>query len=249
MGMALGEAATFSGQPANRNVFVNNIPVGASWQDLKDLMRGAGEVIRADVGMTADGRPKGNGTVAFVDAQGAANAIRKFNGYDWAGSVLEVREDRFAAMPGRGAPVRGGPPVRGMRGMPRGGFGRGFGPGFGGGLGPGFQQGFGGGYQQQQGFQQPMQQPMQQFSGAAAAPAAAPATNGAYAPEEAVEAAPESPQIWVGNVSATASELTPAYPGDGAHGPRRAVRDGRAGRVGRDPDGGRGEPRRGHRAV
>lgn len=75
MGMALGEAPTFGGGSTNRNVFVNNIPPQASWQDLKDLMRGAGEVIRADVGITPDGRPKGNGTVVFVDVQGAQAAI------------------------------------------------------------------------------------------------------------------------------------------------------------------------------
>lgn len=47
----------------------------ASWQNLKDLFREAGEVIRADVGMTPDGRPKGNGTVVFVTPESAAAAI------------------------------------------------------------------------------------------------------------------------------------------------------------------------------
>lgn len=47
----------------------------ASWQDLKDLMRQAGEVIRADVGMFPDGRPKGNGTVVFVNPEDAKAAI------------------------------------------------------------------------------------------------------------------------------------------------------------------------------
>jgi RNA recognition motif-containing protein len=49
----------------------------ASWQNLKDLFREAGEVIRADVGMTPDGRPKGNGTVVFVTPESAAAAIGK----------------------------------------------------------------------------------------------------------------------------------------------------------------------------
>ncbi|BEI90470.1 uncharacterized protein CcaverHIS019_0305400 [Cutaneotrichosporon cavernicola] len=201
IGMALGEAASFGGQPTNRNVFVNNIPFGASWQDLKDLMRQAGEVIRADVAMTPDGRPKGNGTVVFVDAQGAANAIRQLHGFDWNGSVIEVREDRFAAMPGR-APIRGGPPIRGgMRGMPRGGFGRGgFGGGFGGGAGfggGGFGQGFSGGFQQG---------PPAQGFGGAVPPPAAPATNGSYPTQvqrevmEQPAVAEPSPQIWVGNL-------------------------------------------------
>ena len=61
-----------------------------------------------------------------------------FSGFDWFGSLLEVREDRFVNMPFRGG-FRGG-----LRGgfMPRGGFGGG---GFRGGYG-GIRGGFGMGY-------------------------------------------------------------------------------------------------------
>jgi len=55
------------------------VPAQASWQDLKDLFRQAGDVIRADVGMTMDGRPKGNGTVVFVNPESARQAIGKPN--------------------------------------------------------------------------------------------------------------------------------------------------------------------------
>jgi hypothetical protein len=41
-------------------------------------MRQAGEVVRADIGMTFDGRAKGNGTVVFLNPQEAQNAIRTF---------------------------------------------------------------------------------------------------------------------------------------------------------------------------
>ncbi|TXT12990.1 hypothetical protein VHUM_01391 [Vanrija humicola] len=128
----------------------------ASWQDLKDLMRQAGEVIRADVGVSPDGRPKGNGTVVFADPEAARSAIQLFNGFDWYGSILEVREDRFANMPFRGRggfrgaafPVRGG--AFGARGGFRGGFGGGFAAGanaapVGYGAGNGAGNGFGGG--------------------------------------------------------------------------------------------------------
>ena len=53
------------------------LPLQASWQDLKDLMRQAGEVIRTDIGMHFDGRPKGNGTVVFASADDAKAAIGK----------------------------------------------------------------------------------------------------------------------------------------------------------------------------
>lgn len=72
-----------------------------------------------------------------------------FNGFDWFGSVLEVREDRFAGGPGgfRGGFRGGFAGARGGFGGPmgfRGGFGGG---GFRGGFGGGFRGGFRGGFQ------------------------------------------------------------------------------------------------------
>jgi len=97
-----------------------------------------GAVIRADVHIGPDGRPKGSGIVVFESPDDARNAIAQFNGYDWQGRLLEVREDRYA---GSGPMGFGG--GRGGFGGGRGGFGGGYGGrgGFGGGRG-----GFGGGY-------------------------------------------------------------------------------------------------------
>ncbi|TDZ29446.1 putative RNA-binding protein [Colletotrichum spinosum] len=124
----------------SRQIFVANLPYTVGWQDLKDLFRQAarnGVVIRADVHLGPDGRPKGSGIVVFENPEDARNAIQQFHGYDWQGRLLEVREDRFA---GAGGPMgfggRGG--FGGMRGGFGGGYGRG---GFNGGRG-----GFGGGY-------------------------------------------------------------------------------------------------------
>jgi len=41
-------------------------------------MRQAGEVIRSDVGFFPDGRPKGNGTVVFVQPDSARAAIGEY---------------------------------------------------------------------------------------------------------------------------------------------------------------------------
>lgn len=96
--------------------------------------------------MDPTGRPKGTGIVAFESPNDARNAIQQFNGYDWHGRALEVREDRYAGSgPGMGFGGRGG--FGGGYGM-RGGYGaRG---GFGGGYGMrgGFtgRGGFAGGY-------------------------------------------------------------------------------------------------------
>ncbi|OIW26830.1 RNA-binding domain-containing protein [Coniochaeta ligniaria NRRL 30616] len=124
-----------------RQIYVSNLPYTVGWQDLKDLFRQAartGGVIRADVHAGPDGRPKGSGTVLFETPDDARSAIQQFNGYDWQGRLLEVREDRFAnnQMGGGGFGGRGGFGARG-------GFGGGFAGrgGFGGGRG-----GFGGGY-------------------------------------------------------------------------------------------------------
>lgn len=116
-----------------------------------------GAVIRADVHVGPDGRPKGSGIVAFESADDARNAIQQFNGYDWQGRPLEVREDRFAGS-GPGFGGRGGFGARGGFGGGFGGRGGGFGArgGFGGGFGSargggGFGGG-GGGYQGAGGF-------------------------------------------------------------------------------------------------
>ncbi|KAK8236761.1 hypothetical protein HDK77DRAFT_378671 [Phyllosticta capitalensis] len=104
-----------------RQLYVSNLPYNVGWQDLKDLFRQAahtGSVIRADVHQTADGRMKGSGIVVFETPEDARNAIQQFNGYDWQGRALEVKEDRFAGPPGFGfgggmgydAAVPAGPP-------------------------------------------------------------------------------------------------------------------------------------------
>ncbi|KZT07037.1 RNA-binding domain-containing protein, partial [Laetiporus sulphureus 93-53] len=111
--------------PGNQ-LYVGNLPYQAGWQDLKDLFRSAGNIIRADINIGADGRPKGSGTVIFETAKDAQQAISMYNGFDWYGRTLEVREDRYAGLSGPGAfrgGFRGG--LRGLRGG-RGGFRGGF---------------------------------------------------------------------------------------------------------------------------
>ncbi|KAF9072705.1 RNA-binding domain-containing protein [Rhodocollybia butyracea] len=114
--------------PGNQ-LYVGNLPYQAGWQDLKDLFRTAGNIIRADINIGADGRPKGSGTVVFETAKDAQQAITMYHGFDWYGRILEVREDRFAGLSGPGG--RGGFRGGGFRGGLRGG---GFRGGFRGGM-------------------------------------------------------------------------------------------------------------------
>ncbi|KAI1082659.1 RNA-binding domain-containing protein [Whalleya microplaca] len=130
----------------NRQIYVSNLPYTAGWQDLKDLFRQAarnGQVVRADVHLGPDGRPKGSGIVMFEHPEDTRNAIQQFNGFEWQGRLLEVREDRFAHQGFGGNYGQGGFRGRG------GGFGGSYGGrgGFGGGRG-----GFGGGYGGRGGF-------------------------------------------------------------------------------------------------
>ena len=84
------------------------------WQDLKDLFRQAGDIIRADIHYGTDGNPKGTGMVVFANAADAVNAICRFtiksarfeadsclaamfDGAELNGMKLEVKEERFSA--------------------------------------------------------------------------------------------------------------------------------------------------------
>lgn len=80
-------------------LFVGNLPFQIGWQDLKDLFRSAGNVVRADIQLFPDGRSKGNGIVSFSSVNDAKNAIELYNGYEYMGRNIEVREDKFANSP------------------------------------------------------------------------------------------------------------------------------------------------------
>ncbi|KAG1802313.1 uncharacterized protein HD556DRAFT_1429861 [Suillus plorans] len=78
-------------------LFVGNLPYRVRWQDLKDLFRRAGTVLRADVSLGPDNRSRGYGTVLLATAEDAGRAIDMLNGFCWQTRVLEVRPDRLGA--------------------------------------------------------------------------------------------------------------------------------------------------------
>lgn len=69
------------------------LPFRVRWQDLKDLFRRSGTVLRADVALTPENRSKGFGTVLFAHDVDAYRAIEMFNGFNWQSRVLDVRLD------------------------------------------------------------------------------------------------------------------------------------------------------------
>lgn len=79
-------------------LFVGNLPYSTQWQDLKDMFREAGNVIRADIGRDANWRHKGYGQVVMSSEEEALKAIELFDGHEIDGRKIEVREDKFGSV-------------------------------------------------------------------------------------------------------------------------------------------------------
>mmetsp|Transcript_25769 Transcript_25769/g.60412 ORF Transcript_25769/g.60412 Transcript_25769/m.60412 type:complete len:482 (+) Transcript_25769:186-1631(+) len=78
----------------SRRVYVGNLSWDVTWSELKDHMRSAGDVVRADVICEHNGRSKGCGIVEFETEEGAQNAIETLTHTELRGRTIFVREDR-----------------------------------------------------------------------------------------------------------------------------------------------------------
>lgn len=76
------------------SVYVGNLAFETSWQDLKDHMRGAGNVDQANILTNEDGRSKGCAIVLYQRPQDAQRAIRELHNSELHGRPILVREDR-----------------------------------------------------------------------------------------------------------------------------------------------------------
>lgn len=84
-----------SGEEAkNRRVYVGNLSWDVAWQDLKDHMRSAGEVVHAEVITEFTGRSKGCGIVEYATEAEAQEAISTLTDTELNGRMIFVREDR-----------------------------------------------------------------------------------------------------------------------------------------------------------
>ena len=93
-GFSSGRAAAGDADAQSRRVYVGNIPWDVAWQDLKDHMRAAGEVLYAEVLKNPDGRSKGCGLVEYSEPSEAQEAISSLNDSELNGRMIFVREDR-----------------------------------------------------------------------------------------------------------------------------------------------------------
>lgn len=78
----------------SRRVYVGNLSWDVAWQDLKDHMRSAGNIIHAEVITEANGRSKGCGIVEYETEEEAQEAISTLTDTDLKGRMIFVREDR-----------------------------------------------------------------------------------------------------------------------------------------------------------
>jgi len=97
----------------NRRVYVGNLAYETTWGDLKDHMKMAGLVVRADVLLDPTGKSKGCGLVEFATISGAHDAIHRLHNSQLNGRPIFVREDRETGA--STAPVRNDRVDRGDR--------------------------------------------------------------------------------------------------------------------------------------
>ncbi|KAF9582327.1 hypothetical protein BGW38_000345 [Lunasporangiospora selenospora] len=74
-------------------VYIRNLPLTTTDQDLVDLFRTCGQIRRTEI-LLHNGRPKGSGVVRFEHFDSADKAVAKFNGYTYGGRPLEIMYDR-----------------------------------------------------------------------------------------------------------------------------------------------------------
>lgn len=86
----------------SRRVYVGNLSWDVTWPELKDHMRSAGEVLRADVISEHNGRSKGCGIVEYATEDEARQAIANLTHTELRGRTIFVREDREGGSSGEG---------------------------------------------------------------------------------------------------------------------------------------------------
>jgi len=97
-----GGRAASGGEKQTCRVYIGNLSWEVAWQDLKDHMRDAGNVINAEVMTQDDGRSKGCGIVEYATPEEAKVACETMSDTELKGRMIFVREDRETSSGGGG---------------------------------------------------------------------------------------------------------------------------------------------------
>ena len=82
--------------PHGTQVVVHGLPWSYTGDQLLDIFRGVGDIVKGDVAYGRDGRSRGYGIIQFASPDQASHAINQFNGTELEGRVLSVKLDGFA---------------------------------------------------------------------------------------------------------------------------------------------------------
>jgi len=90
-GTGKGDQLSYGPEDNGRLVFVGNLPFRAAWQDVKDVFRQHGEVIRVEIPQDMDGRSRGYAIVLFDRVEDAERAIEALHDVEFEGRSMKVR--------------------------------------------------------------------------------------------------------------------------------------------------------------
>ncbi|KAL3923689.1 MAG: hypothetical protein SGILL_001510 [Bacillariaceae sp.] len=96
-------------QAQSCRVYVGNLSWDVTWQELKEHMKAAGEVVFAEVITEHNGRSKGCGVVSYATEEEAQQAIATLPHTELKGRNIFVREDREGSTGGHGGGGGGRP--------------------------------------------------------------------------------------------------------------------------------------------
>jgi len=92
-GKSKDESMLYRPSDKGRLLYVGNLNFDASWQDVKEVFKDYGKVIRVDTPVRDDGRSKGYGLVLYETEEEAALAIHNLHDTEFQERRLVVREE------------------------------------------------------------------------------------------------------------------------------------------------------------
>ncbi|XP_057784192.1 THO complex subunit 4D-like isoform X2 [Salvia miltiorrhiza] len=84
------KAAGLSGLEAGTKLFISNLDVGVSNEDIRELFSEIGELIRYAIHFDKNGRPSGSAEVVFARRSDAFQALKRYNNVQLDGKPMKI---------------------------------------------------------------------------------------------------------------------------------------------------------------